>query len=313
MATPNANQPTPTQLETLETQEAVKAIEEVATKPDATKIVIEPVPSKPNIIIIGDPGAGKTRLAAICPHPLFIDYENGAASAVPPERRIYLEIGKPMLEITRSLLAMLITMPYKDKHLTVKTAAIKSLVPAYDPMGKEEIKVGCIVFDSIDALQAITKQYGILEHKKFNPAYQIAAQMGQENWGTLLDVMQRIVFDCQKLKIPMVMIAHVKVVEPIFNSDGTVKGQGSRNFSAQGSIEDQIKRWFDYILHLYVDENEKRTLLTQPTIYHNYRIVAKDRHAIFKQLMHTQFPIEADKKGFPATKAMAAIFDNHKY
>jgi hypothetical protein len=251
---------------------------------------LAPVNEKPTIAIIGDPGAGKTRLASLYPDAYFLDAEGGAASAVPPERRKSFEIGKTLLQELKVNLAHLIALKYENKRILL-----------------DGMPIGAVVIDSLDAIQQVYKYENLLEGG--TKIWREPRQM----WGKLLDDMIPLVFLTKKLKVPTIWIAHVKTEDPVYNYE-QLRKPGWRGIAAQGALEDQIMRWFDYVLHLYVEEDYKRTCITQPTIYRDYKITAKDRHYTFSSLGKNRFPIAVDDAtGFPVTKVLQVIYDRHVY
>ena len=117
----------------------------------------------------------------------------------------------------------------------------------------------------------------------------------------LLDGIMPIILEGKKLPIPQVYLAHVKIEDPLYETNGEPKKPGYRAIAAQGSHEDQMKRWFDHILHIMVSEDQKHTIFIQPTIYKNYRITAKDRHQTFASLGNGRFTLMLGKNGYPDT------------
>lgn len=251
---------------------------------------LPPVNEIPTIAIIGDPGAGKTRLATLYPDVYFLDAEGGAGSAVPPERRKGFAIGPNLLSEIKTQLAYLKTLPYKDKRITIN-----------------DMPVGAVVIDSLDAIQQVYKYETLLEEGRKN--WKEPRQM----WGKLLDDMIPLVYMAKKLPIPTIWIAHVKSEEPVYNYD-QLRKPGWRGIAAQGALEEQILRWFDYVLHLYIEKDFKRTCICQPTVYNDYHITAKDRHYTFKMIGKTLFSIGVNEEtGFPISKVMQVIYDRHVY
>jgi hypothetical protein len=198
---------------------------------------LTPVNEKPTIAIIGDPGAGKTRLATLYPDVYFLDAEGGAGSAVPPERRKGFEIGPQLLAEIKTQIAYLKTLPYKDRRILL-----------------DGMPIGAVVIDSLDAIQQVYKYESLLEEGK--KTWREPRQM----WGKLLDDMIPLVYMAKKLPVPTIWIGHVKVEEPVYNYE-QLRKPGWRGIAAQGALEDQIMRWFDYVLHLYVEKDFKRTCI----------------------------------------------------
>lgn len=244
----------------------------------------------PTICIVGDPGAGKTRLAALYPDALCLDIEKGGASAFRDTHRYAYEIGPDLLRVLRADIKKFIALPYKDKR--------------YDFKG---IPVGALVIDSLDALQQVYKVETLLQGG--TKYYREPRQM----WGKLLDDLIPLVFDTKKLKVPVIWVAHVKSYDPIFEN-GVLKSPGWRGIATQGAIAEQIMRWFDYCLHIYVEQDSRRKCFVQPTIYDHYRLhAAKDRHNVFTSIGKGSFIIEADENGFPKSNAMQLIYETHTY
>lgn len=253
---------------------------------------MEEMNSKPLIGICGSPGAGKTRLAATAPEPYFLDVEDGASSAVPKERIKVFETDKNIISSLSTQLVALKACKYfpKDRRLDVNGVSVMS-----------------VVVDSLDAVQQIHK-YMVLgeEFKQWDQ---------RKAWGKLLDAMVPVVFLMKSLPVPVIVVAHVHTSEPTYNSDNTVRKYGWKGLAFQGQLEDQIMRWFSYVLHLMVVEEGKRRCYTQETFVQDYRITAKDRHNLFKTLGSgkNHFMVTADENGYPQTKAIATIFEQHKW
>lgn len=252
-----------------------------------TENELSPVQEKPTICIVGDPGAGKTRLASLWPNAYFLDAEGGAASAVSPEYRSSFEVGPNLLGELTKVVNAFTNCPYQDKRILYKDQPI-----------------GALVIDSLDAIQQVHKYTNLM-----TKAWKEPRQM----WGKLLDDIMPFVYLTRKLPIPIIWIAHVHIEEPVYQYENLRK-PGFRGIATQGALEDQIKRWFDYILHIVVEEDYKRVCIVQPTVYKDYRIsAAKDRHNTFQFLGRNYFSLAVDEHGFPVTKAMETIYNRHVY
>lgn len=246
----------------------------------------------PTICILGDAGAGKTRLSATFPDAFLLDLEEGGGSAYDNDHRTIFRISSEMLRYLNATLDDMHNCTYENKRLV---------------WGK--IPVGAVVIDSIDALQQVHKYMSL---NPDNPKYKYNPR---GLWGDLLDDLTLLVFKVKALPVPTIFIAHNKIVEPVLDNAGNFKKDGFKALATQGSIEEQMKRWFDYILHLTVVEENKRICFTQPTIYQHYKITAKDRHNLFKTLLDGKesFPVAVDENGYPVTKAMTTIYESHIY
>ncbi len=250
---------------------------------------MEKIKGVPTICICGDPGAGKTRLASRWEDAYILDIEGGGGSAFRDSYRTVYDIGPQLLAQVRDSVKKILELPYAD-HAYLK------------PSGK---RVCAVVLDSLDALQQVYKVETLLKGGTF--VFREPRQM----WGKLLDDMMPLVYDTKKLKVPVIWIAHVKTVDPIFEGS-MVKHYGWRGIATQGAIAEQIMRWFDYCFHIYVEANYTRKVFVQPTIYDNYRLhAAKDRHSIYAG--RTSFVVDVDKDGFPKTTLLKEIEDAHEY
>ncbi|MDD1750454.1 MAG: ATP-binding protein [Methanothrix sp.] len=255
-------------------------------------IVLEPVYEKPTLCIVGDPGAGKTRLASLWPDPYFLDTEGGAGSAVPKERRVGFDVSGDMVAQVKKKVQELAALPYHDRRIFLN-----------------DMPIGGVVIDTLDAAQQVHKYMSLLKGGTYS--FREPRQM----WGKLLDDFILLVFETKKIPVPVIWVAHAKIEEPIYDIDGGIKRNGWRGIAVQGSIEEQIVRWFDYCLHIIIEEDFARKCLTQPTIYKGYRILsAKDRHDTFKTIGKRSFTISVDEAtGFPVTQALQVIYDRHIY
>jgi len=247
---------------------------------------MEKLHSKPLIGIVGDPGAGKTRLAATAPFPYFLDTEGGAASAVPAERIKRFNTDASILPDLKTELTRLKGLKYDPKERVIDI----------------DFPVGCVVIDTLDAVQQVYK-YTVL--KPMNWGGNAMAM-----WGRLLDDLVPIIYLIKSLPVPVIVVTHSHSVEPLYKGDN-LRRAGWKGLAFQGQLEDQIMRWFDYVLHLMVIEEGERICYTQPTTVQDYKITAKDRHGLYRSLGKLFFPIKADKDGYPETKAITTIFDSH--
>ncbi len=204
--------------------------------------------------ILGDPGAGKTRLAATLPDPLFLDLENGAGTARKGGvNRIVIPTDAQAASAALAIINRLAALPGVDAVIRFK------------PDGSAaELPVGTLVIDSIDAIQQSIKMFRILKGR---------TKMEIQDWDTLLNELLPLVLAWNSLPVNVVVIAHTRREES--KKEGS---PGDMGFGVQGSLKAQIPRWFDYILHIATGADGKRFVVTQPTIARGYRYIAKDRH-----------------------------------
>jgi len=229
-------------------------------------------PGLARVCILGEPGAGKSRLAATFPDPLFADLENGAGTAQPGGvNRLVIPTDRNALQATRRIVQDLAKAPCADGAI------------CYQVDGTN-LKVGTLVIDSIDALQQPVKMFEVLKGR---------TRMERNDWDTLLNLLQPVVLEWHALPIHVVVIAHTK------RTDGEEGKPGSMDFGVQGSLKGQMPRWFDYILHLVAGPDGKRFVVTQPTISKGYRYLAKDRHNRLSALGRSGIIDLPAKDGYP--------------
>lgn len=204
------------------------------------------------VCILGEPGAGKTRLAGTFPSPLFLDLENGASTAHPDGvNRVVIPTDRSTMANVRAVIAKLAKSKLEDGHIL------------YQAGEEPTVSVGTLVLDSIDAVQQPVKMFDILRGR---------TKMERGDWDTMLNLMTPLVLEWHALPIHVVVIAHTK------RTDGEQGKPGSMDFGVQGSLRVQMPRWFDYILHIVAGPDGERFVVTQPTISKGYRYLAKDRH-----------------------------------
>lgn len=242
--------------------------------------------SKPLIGIVGGPGIGKTRLSATAPDGFCLDIEDGAASAFPPNRVQKFEVNENILVQLNDHLTAFKSLPYDKETRT---------------LDKQGLPVKYVTVDSLDAIQQI--------HKYMKLKNEFSAYDARAAWGKLLDAMVPTVYLMQSVPVPVVVISHVHSVEPVYKGEN-VRKYGWKGLAFQGQLEDQIMRWFSYVLHLTMGEDGKRKCYTQPVIYQDYVLSAKDRNGLFPR---TSFEIKADENGYPETKAITTIFERHTW
>ena len=203
---------------------------------------------------MGEAGAGKTRLAATFPNPLFLDLENGAASARKDGvNRIIIPTDAQASAAVLAIINRLAAIPPQDGIIRYKP-----------PEASEEIPIGTLIIDSLDAIQQSIKMFRILKGR---------TRMELQDWDTLLNELLPLVLAWNSLPIHVVVVAHTK------REESKQEGHpGDMGFGVQGALKAQIPRWFDYILHITTGVDGKRYVVTQPMIAKGYRYVAKDRH-----------------------------------
>jgi len=233
------------------------------------------------VCILGEPGVGKTRLAASFPDSFIIDLENGASSTNRPRLNIL-----PSANARNQLQAELKKIKNYDRD---KDGAL------LHPKG---FRIGTVVIDSIDAVQEFEKYYGILMGK---------SKMKIQDWDTLYNIVFPVVLDWSALPVHVVVVAHVKQEE----GEGT--GVGVKGFSLQGAFKNRMPRWFDYIIHLTSGPDGQRYAVTHPMITKGYKYTAKDRHGTLDPLKKAGVIEIPAVDGFPSDAIAQAIVKVHKF
>ena len=237
--------------------------------------------SKARVLILGEPGVGKTRLAATFPNPVFINLEPGGAdTALPtPPPRIDVEISPrtlhDVLEILRSVKA-------GNDSATIQVAAGRT------------IPVETIVVDSLDAIQLAVKTFEILKGR---------SKMERADWGVLLEKMIPLSMEFARVPANLVVVSHVKRRERGDRSE--IEDAG---LAVKGALKEELPGWFSHILHIVAGDNGKRFVITQPMISRNIRYLAKDRHNTLACLVEGKYiPLPADENGYPSNRIAQAI------
>lgn len=263
------------------------------------------IKSVPWILVTGDQGSGKTRLAATAPSAYCLDNEDGAGSCYPETHRKHFPFDNMQYENMVNHVIQL------GKN-TEKVGRVRK---------GEKIEIGALVIDTFDMSQKVLiSRY--LERKKkphwVKPGEIWAPTMEQRDWGIILNYQSTLITNLQTLGIPVIWVCHNKVIEPVYDGYGDnvrLRKLGARDLDVSGSIQKWIVGMCSYILHIDVEENGKRVVYTQPTVVQDTRILAKDRHNLFKNKDKdwTLFNLPADENGFPKSKVMEFILNNHEY
>ncbi|GAG53358.1 unnamed protein product, partial [marine sediment metagenome] len=205
-------------------------------------------------LILGAPGSGKTRLAGTWPHPLFVDLENGAASATSGgATRIVVATEKSTLTTVRNII---------DR---VKKGAFSKGLTTFEYDSKM-LKIGTVVIDPLDVVQQACKQFDVLKGSR--------SKMEWDDWDTILNLMLPLILDLNSLPVHTVVISHVKRKE----GKKTKRGDNLPGFmeaAMQGSLRSQLPGWFDVVLHILVNDEGERGVLISPRTHQGYRILAK--------------------------------------
>jgi hypothetical protein len=259
----------------------------------------------PWIGVVAVKGAGKTRLASTMPDAYCLDTEPpGGASAYPDDHRKAFD---------------------SDTHQYEKVLAfikeVKKAKPVERGLDLNGTRIGALVIDTFDTMQKFLISRYLESKRKPNwvkPDQIWAPTMEQRDWGTILNYQAPLIAELKTLHIPVIFVAHAKAVEPMYKGQGdeaTCVKQGYAGMAIQGSIEDWIVNLLDYILHIVVGADGKRFVYTQPTVFQDTRLLAADRHNLFKNEEQDvlRFELTVDKNGVPNRKVLQYICDHHSY
>ena len=229
------------------------------------------------VLILGEPGVGKTRLAATFPDPLFVDIEtDGSASALPePPARVIVPMTPNTLRDTISVLK-----------------AIKANKTGPGLYTYEGTPVRTVVIDPIDQIQR-SVQTKILAGKDV---------MQMRNWGQLLEQMYPLVLEWSGLDCYLVVVGHVKRQADDDNRNKPVEA----TLAVRGALKSELPGWFSIILHVIAGVEGKRSVVSQPMISKGVRYVAKDRHNVLASLGSPLIDITS-KSGWPGPEVANTI------
>jgi hypothetical protein len=237
------------------------------------------------VCIVGEQGMGKTRLAGTFPEPLYLDCENGAATARKGGvNRIIVPTDRDVLKNARALIDAV------GSSKLVGPATVE-----FKPKGADApIRVSTLVLDTLDAVQQPVKATILRGRTK----------MQRDDWDALGNLVTPLLYDGNALPIHWAIICHVKRMTP--------EGENKPEFlglAVQGSLRDKLPGWFSEILHITSGVDGKRYVMTQPIVSKNVRYMAKDRHRRLVKLANSAGIIElpCDEDGYPSSEIANAI------
>lgn len=209
-------------------------------------------------LLIGGPGAGKTRTSSYWPRPIYLDCENGRGSLA--------DRNMPYAEI-KSSKDMLDALDY-----------LKGL----ERTPKSERKFQTVVVDTIDSFQRIVKEEWVTANKA-------AAFTGFDAWGYLDTKMQLLLTRLLNLDFNVVALSHFEVVS-YKDGDNTVR---ELKLQLQGKISEQIFNDFGLVGWLGTywapeggERVQKRGLTFHPTPDKPF---LKDRFGVTPKMMPIAF------------------------
>jgi len=240
-------------------------------------------------LIVGDPGSYKTLLASTAKDCYFLDVEGGAAHTgcwrmtFTPDREGYEKLKQEIRALGR-------LRPEPDGALTHTVQ---------EDGESHTFPVRTVVIDTLDEAQTLA---GFKIGKVVN-------RYGREDklrfYGLLLEELRdEIVYPARRINCNVLFIAHTRVYLPDEARQADVLPEVT--LALQGSIRDQLPRWFDVILHLIINQDGSRTLLTQPASSNGKHYMAKDRYHMFRG---QSFAIHIGEGGKPDGRFLQTLID----
>lgn len=188
-------------------------------------------------LVIGGPGAGKTRMSSYWPKPIFLDCENGRGSLA--DRN----------------------MPYVDIKTSRDMLDALEYLKSLERTAKASRQFQTVVVDTADSFQRLVKDEWMVQTKS-------GAFSGYDAWGYLDAKMQLLFTRLLNLDYNVVVLSHYKD-KTFKDGDNTVR---ELTLQLQGAISDQIFNDFGLVgwLGTYWEAGEqgrvqKRGLTFQPT------------------------------------------------
>ena len=262
----------------------------------------------PWTLIAGEKGTGKSRLSATMPLLYCMDTEPpGAASAFEKAYRKAFKFTDTMYNDVNQFVLHILQNTKKEGRNRVGT------------IEGQAIEISGVTWDTFDTTQKqLITQYQSQKPRPKDALAIWAPKFDQQDWGAILRYQTPLIMNLKKLEIPVVIVCHSKVYEPMYTGWGDnpkLRKPGNRNLDVSGSIQNWIENLCDYILHITVGENGSRWVYTQPTIDQDYQILAADRHGLFKNSERdwTKFQVKADENGYPERQIIDYICKNHVY
>jgi hypothetical protein len=236
-----------------------------------------------DILILGDSGGGKTKLASEMPGAFFFDVEGGAHHTgcdrvtFPKEAGSYNLILSGLEEIAR---------------LEQQEDGLLHWKPRGAP---KECAIGTVVIDSLDALQEIV---GMTITKR-----------GMQYWGEMLKKMQEVANKALCCNCHVVFVAHTGQRSSLSDTEKQQQKPDvpRMNLDLGGKIRNRLPSWVDLALHVVVELDGTRKVLTKPQIIDGRSFYAKDRYNFYNG---RTFTINFNREGHISDGILKPILDH---
>ena len=173
------------------------------------------------VLIMGNPGAGKTRSASFWPKPLLADCEEGRMSVA--DRAI----------------------PYAAIKSIADMKALLTLAEEESKRPKDQQRFQTLIIDTLDAYQRIVMQEYLRSQKK-------SAMAGWQDWGFLDAEMVELVARLSGISMNVVANLHVKDTK-VGGSDEGEGGYLAKSPKLKGDFKEQVAAEFDLIGFMSTD------------------------------------------------------------
>jgi hypothetical protein len=234
------------------------------------------------ILILGDSGGGKTKLASEMPGAFFFDIEGGAHHTgcdrvtFPKEGKSYNLILNALKEIAR---------------LEQQADGLLHWQPRGAP---KPFLIGTLVIDTLDCLQEIVDK--------------TITKTGMQYWGEMLKKMGEVIDTAKCCNCHVVLIAHTGERNTQSETEKQQRKPSVPKMSLDlgGKIRNKIPGWVDASLNVVVEPDGTRKIITQQCVIDGRSYYAKDRYNFFNGRTLT---ITFDKDGRIRNDLLQPVLD----